>query len=153
MSTLRQCVMAATCMMVAASGPSAAESGAPEVSCTVVEIVASHEAAPFIDPVLVPLERKLRKPPFSGWNAFRAHAQETKVLRQQHPAQVRLTHGAFTGLLRERAANRLSLAITVDDNLGKRVVDTKIQLLVGEFMLVGRPLGDAQSHIVAMRCK
>ena len=139
-------------------------SGAPEaradgaVSCAVLEIEASTSAAPAIDGGLKALERKLRKPPFSSWNTFKQLGSSSLSLEAMKPGSLGLVHGHATLLLRDSAAAggkkaRLSLGIALDDQDGKRVLDSKVNVDAGDYIVVGRSLPANKGHLVAVSCK
>ena len=138
--------------------------GAPEaradgaVSCTVLEIEASTTDAPAVDGGLKPLERKLRKPPFSSWNTFKQLGSSSLSLEAMKPGSLGLIHGHATLLLRDSAAAggkkaRLSLGITLDDGDGKRVLDSKVNFDAGDYIVVGRSLPANKGHLVAVSCR
>ena len=69
-----------------------------------------------------------------------------------------LVHGKFGLLLRdinERPGKkpRLGLGITIDDTAGKRVVDIKVGVDAGDYVIPARPLPGDKGHLVAVTCK
>ena len=135
----------------------AAYADAP-VSCTVVEIEATTSDAPSVGPELRPLEKKLKKPPFSSWNTFKQLGSHAVTLEIMKSNTLTLTHGRAGLLLREVTAGgqkktRISLAITVDDADGKRKLDTKVAVDAGDYLVVGRSLKGNRGHLLAMNCK
>jgi hypothetical protein len=128
------------------------------VSCTVVEIEATTSDAPSVSPELRPLEKKLKKPPFSSWNTFKQLGSHAVTLETMKSNTLTLTHGKAGLLLREVTAGgqkktRISLAITVDDADGKRKLDTKVAVDAGDYLVVGRSLKGNRGHLLAMNCK
>lgn len=128
------------------------------VACTVVEIEASTTDAPAIGPELRPLEKKLKKPPFSSWNTFKQLGSHAVTLEPMKASTLTLVHGKAQLLLREVTAKgqkkaRISLGINVDDADGKRVVDTKVNVDAGDYLVVGRSLKNNRGHLIAMNCK
>ncbi len=129
-------------------------------SCAVVEIEASTSDAPLIDPDLRPLERKLKKPPFSSWNRFKRLGSHTLVLQPMKSGAQPLVNGKVELLLRDvtsggRKKPRVALGITLDDQDGKRVIDTKLAVDAGDWLVVGRSLKGKgnRGQIVALTCK
>ena len=123
------------------------------VECTVVEINATNGKAPAIDPELKPLERKLKKAPFTAYNEFHQLSRTTKTLTRSKAESLPLKQGAATVMLRDKSEKRAELAITMDDAKGKRVVDAKPAVPLGNdwTMLVDQK--DAGAHILALTCK
>lgn len=129
-----------------------------DVACLIWEIEASSAATPAVDPTLKPLERKLKKPPFSSWNVFKRLGAHTLSLAPQQVGAVTLVHGKAGLLFREVTTRdgkkpRLALGITLDDGSGKRVVDTKLNVDAGDFVVVGRSLPADKGQLVALTCK
>lgn len=127
-------------------------------SCDVIEIEASTGDAPAMDAELKVLEKKLKKPPFSSWNTFKRLGAQEITLELMKPSSLTLAHGKAGLLLREVTARapkktRVNLGITLDDADGKRVIDSKLAVDAGDFVVVGRSLKGNKGHIVAMSCK
>ena len=128
------------------------------VTCTIIEIEAATGDAPAMDGALKPLEKKLRKPPFSSWNSFKQLGSQAVGLETMKPSAFGLVHGRATLLLRDASANggkkpRLSLGIALDDQTGKRVLDSKVNFDAGDFIVVGRSLPGNKGHLVALSCR
>ena len=143
---------AAAIGLVAFAAPARAE-----IACTVLEIEAATAATPSIDPKLRPLERKLKKPPFTSWNSFQQLGTTQLGLDLQKSASAALVHGKINLHVRdviERPGKRarLQLGIALDDGAGKRVIDTKVNVDVGDYFVAGRPLPGDKGHLVAVTC-
>lgn len=128
------------------------------VTCTVLEIEASSTAAPSIDVELRPLEKKLKKPPFSSWNTFKRLGTQSAPLELMKATTVTLVHGKAGLLLREvttreKKKPRVALGITLDDEDGKRTLDTKVQVDAGDYLVVGRSLRGGKGQLVAVSCR
>jgi hypothetical protein len=128
------------------------------VACSVLEIEASTGDAPAVDPELKVLEKKLKKPPFSSWNVFKRLGAQNISLEVMKPGSLTLVHGKAGLLVREVNANakkktRISLGVTLDDADGKRVIDTKLAVDAGDYVVVARSLRGGKGHLVAMTCK
>jgi hypothetical protein len=123
-----------------------------KAECDYLEISATTGKGPAIDAALKPLEKKLKKPPFSSWNTFHMLASGHVTLVKVKPETVKLKQGQSTLLLRDRTDKRLELTITIDDASGKRVLDNKQSANGGEWLLFGQNVGD-NGHILALTCK
>jgi hypothetical protein len=128
------------------------------IACTVVEIEASSGDAPAMDAELKPLEKKLKKPPFSSWNTFKQLGSHAVTLELMKANNLTLTHGKAQLLLREVTAKgakkaRIALGISLDDADGKRVLDSKVAVDAGDYLVVGRSLKGNRGQLVAMNCK
>src|SRR5690348_11223462 len=86
-----------------------------KTDCAYLEISASSGKDAAIDSELKPLEKKLKKPPFSSWNTFHTLANGKVTLVRLKPENVKLKQGDATLLLRDRSDKRLELTITIDD--------------------------------------
>ena len=138
-------------VLIAALGRFAHADGKAE--CDFLEITASNGKAPAIDPELQPLEKKLKKPPFSSWNTFHKLATGHVAFAQLKAQTVHLQKGNASVLLRDRTDKRLELTITLDDADGKRVLDTKQSVnLAPDWNVWGHSVGD-DGHIFALTCK
>ena len=123
-----------------------------KAECDYLEISASTGKDAAIDADLKPLEKKLKKPPFSSWNVFHTLTSGHVTLAKDKPVTMKLKQGQSTVLLRDRSDKRLELTITIDDASGKRVLDNKQSANAGEWLLFGQNVGD-NGHIVALTCK
>ncbi|HVK78601.1 MAG TPA: hypothetical protein VM734_35120 [Kofleriaceae bacterium] len=155
----RRTILAAAAVLALAGGASVAHAQAA-ASCTVLEIEASSAASPSIDPELRPFEKKLKKPPFSSWNTFKRLGSHALTLQPMKAGELTLVHGKASLILRDVTAGngkkqRVSLGIQLDDDEGKRVLDTKVGVDAGDWLVVGRSLKgeDSRGQIVALSCK
>lgn len=123
-----------------------------KAECDYLEISAQTGKAPAIDAALKPLEKKLKKPPFSSWNVFHTLSSGHLTLARLKSDSPKLKQGAASLLLRDRSDKRLELTITIDDASGKRVLDNKQSANAGEWLLFGQNVGD-NGHILALTCK
>jgi hypothetical protein len=141
-------VVAAT-VLIALAGVARAGGNA---ECDYLEISATNGKAPAVDPDLQPLEKKLKKPPFSSWNTFHKLSAGHVTLTQLKSETLKLSKGAASLLLRDRAEKRMELTTTIDGADGKRVVDSKQSVNAGEWSIWGHSVGD-DGHILALTCK
>jgi hypothetical protein len=142
---------------LAATVVAAPAAHADTVSCTIIEIEASTAEPPAVDAALKPLEKKLRKPPFSSWNNFKQLGSQSVSLETMKPGAFALVHGKAGLVLRDVTGDarrpRLSLQITLDDGAGKRVLDSKVTVDAKDYLVVGRSLPENKGHLVALTCK
>lgn len=123
-----------------------------KAECDYLEISASSGKDAAIDGDLKPLEKKLKKPPFSSWNVFHTLSSGHVTLVKLKPENQKLKQGQSTLLLRDRTDKRLELTITIDDAGGKRAIDNKQSANAGEWLLFVQNVGD-NGHIVGLTCK
>jgi hypothetical protein len=139
----------ALAFVVGSAAPALADDKA---ECDYLEISASTGKTASIDAALKPLEKKLKKPPFSSWNVFHTLSSGHLTLQRLKADSPKLKQGSASLLLRERTEKRLELTITIDGADGKRVLDNKQSANIGEWLLFGQNVGD-NGHIVALTCK
>ena len=156
-SVLRRLAVPATTILalVLCAGPARAQDKA---SCALIEISATNAKAPSIPPDLKPLAKKLKKPPLSSWNSFKVLSSTSLSLETLKAGQARLALGKASVMLREvdrRAGKRprLTLGVTMDDQSGKRVVDSKVVVDSGDYLVVGETLANNDGHFVALSCR
>lgn len=152
MKSLARIAAAALAVGLFAAAPARAD-----VSCTVVEIEASTKDVASVDSKLRPLERKLKKPPFTSWNSFAVLGTSQLTLAPQKVGTVDLVHGTANVLLRDVIDRpgkkpRVQLGVTLEDAGGKRVIDTKVNVDAGDYFVAGRPLSGDRGHLVALTC-
>ena len=147
-------VAVAAVALVVLPRPAAAQN---KVSCEVIEIHASTGTAPKIPDELKPLAKKLKKPPFSAWNVFKVLSRASKTIENLKSVQLKLSMGQASLLVRDIKPGakkaRIGLTVTVDDQKGKRVLDTKVNADAGDYLVVGRSLGESAGHLLALTCR
>lgn len=138
-----------------------AQGGAPAGSaeCQIYEIKASNEGDG-VDPQLKALARKLKKPPFSSWKAFKLLKKHDKTVEKMKALNLSLVTGSKLALLFRGASSgqenktRLRLTFTLDDKSGKRKLDGTINLDSGDYSLIGGDtIEGGGTYIVAVSCK
>jgi hypothetical protein len=139
----------AVALVLASAAPAFADDKA---DCDYLEISASTGKEPAMDGELKPLEKKLKKPPFSSWNVFHTLANGHVALQKLKADNLKLKSGQAALLLRERVEKRLELTIQIDNADGKRVIDNKQSVNAGEWLLFGQNVGD-NGHILALTCR
>ncbi len=146
------------CGVVAALTARSAPASADEsIDCSFLEIRASSTEGGKLAPELKPLEKKLKRPPFSSWNTFDLLSNSQKSLPALKAQTMKLTDGQATVLFREanegKKKRRLALTVTMDDKDGKRVVDIKVNVDSDDYVVVGRSIdGGKNGHVLALSC-
>ena len=127
-------------------------------SCSILEIRASNDPGG-VDRELAPLERKLKKPPFSSWKSFKLLKRHEKTLEKMKALNLGLVTGGklallFRGASGGQASNvRLRLTFALDDKAGKRQLDGTINIDSGDYSLLGGDSIEGGTYIVAVTCK
>ena len=120
--------------------------------CSYLEITATNGKTPSVDPDLKDLDKKLKKPPFTSWNTFHKLSSGPVALVKQKPNALKLAQGAASIVLRDRNDKRVELSITIDGADGKRVLDNKQSMAVGDWAVWVHNVKD-DGHILALTCK
>jgi hypothetical protein len=157
MSFIRLVAAGAVAVTALAISAAPAHADAP-VACAFLEISASKTSEAAIDADLKPLEKKLRKPPFTSYNTFRKLGGADRALAPMKSETLPLKVGSAAVILRdvekrEGKKPRVELGITMDDTDGKRVIDTKVSVDGGDYVVLGRSLPNGDGHFLAMTCK
>lgn len=146
--------LAGCAMTLALAGAAQAD----DANCTVFEIKASNGTAT-IDSQLKPIEKKLKRPPFSAWKTFAVVKKHDVKATQMKQANLSLSTGGKLGLLYKDRTDakgrkiRLRVGMTLDDASGKRKADITLKVDSGDYTLVGRDAGkDGSTHLLAIRC-
>jgi hypothetical protein len=129
---------------------------AGDAECTYVEIAATNapkDAAGSIDPALKPLEKKLKKPPFTAWNTFKQLQSGTASLTKNKSEAIKLKEGASSLMLRDRSEKRVELTVTMDGSDGKRVLEAKPAFKAGDWLLLVGTNAKDDGHILGLTCK
>lgn len=138
--------------ITAASSVVRADDSATSAECQYLEIAATTGKASAVDPELSALDKKLKKPPFSAWNTFHKLSGGPVALAKQKPNALKLAQGAASIILRDRTGKKLELTVTIDGADGKRVLENKQALAVGDWSVWGHSVKD-DGHILALQCK
>lgn len=132
-----------------------------QVDCAIYEMAASN-GAPDVDASLRPLQKKLKKPPFSSWKTFKLLKKHDKQAVKMKALTLKLYTGSNLSLLyRDQVADqgkkpRLRVTFTLDDKNGKRKLNSTLNLDSGDFSLIGNEsdkLPDGGTYIVAVSCR
>jgi hypothetical protein len=141
---------------VVVTGALAHPAFAGDAECTYVEIAATNggkDAAPSIDPALKPLEKKLKKPPFTAWNTFKQLQSGSASLTKNKAEAIKLKEGATSLMLRDRSEKRVELTVTMDGPDGKRVLEAKPAFKAGDWLLLVGTNAKDDGHILGLTCK
>jgi len=139
----------ALAVLVATSAVARADERA---DCDYLEIAASNGKAPAMDGELKPLDKKLKKPPFASWNTFHKLSGGPVALVKQKADALKLAQGGASILLRDRSEKKLELTVSIDGADGKRVLDNKQSVPIGEWSMFVHTAKD-DGHILALTCK
>jgi hypothetical protein len=132
-----------------------------QVDCAVYEMAASSDK-PNVDPALRPLQRKLKKPPFSSWTSFKLlKKHDQQALKMKALVLPLFTGSKLSVLYRDQIADpgkkvRLRVTFTLDDKNGKRKLNSTLNLDSGDFSLIGGDwdkLPGGETYIVAVSCR
>jgi len=134
------------------------DASADDAECSVLEIKAQTGDGG-VDKELKPLERKLKKPPFSSWKTFKLLKKHAHKVAQMKALNLKLVPGSSMSILyrdkstAEGKKPRLRMSFTLDDKDGKRKVDATIKVDSGDYYLIGGdPLDDGGTYILAISC-
>ena len=126
---------------------------AGDADCSYIEIAATNSKAASIDADLKPLEKKLKKPPFTAWNTFHKLSAGATSLTKNKAEAIKLGQGAASLMLRDRSEKRVELTVTMDGADGKRVLDAKPAMKSGDWLLLVGTNAKDDGHILALTCK
>ena len=126
-------------------------------SCTAIELMMTKGKDASLPDQAKPLEKKLKKPPFSSWNVFKVLSSSDFDLEGMKPKALKLSQGASTLVLRDVVEGgkrpRYTIQITLDGASGKRVFDSKVSLDSGDYVDYGELLSNDDGHFVFLTCK
>ena len=134
--------------------PAVAHAG-PNAACEFIEVSATSAKEPSIDPELKPLEKKLKNPPFSAWNAFHLLSRTEKQLEKLKPETIGLKSGKVTAIFLDLIGkSKVRLSLSIDDEAGKRTVDnTKVTVEAGDWVILGSSTANKAGHLTAVTCR
>ena len=140
-------------VLAAALAPGAARADVT-AECDFLEFSARAGDKPAIDGELKPLEKKLKKQPFAGWNQFKllAHVQKALAKKKQEP--IPLKSGSATATLIEIVdKSKVRLTVTMNDARGKEVANNTATVEAGDYLIYGQPLPGNEGHLLSVSCK
>jgi hypothetical protein len=126
---------------------------AGDADCSYVEVLATTAKDASIDSDLKPLEKRLKKAPFTSWNAFKRMSSGAATLEHNKAKTLGVKSGGASVLLRERSAKQLKLSITIDGDDGKRLADVTQSVDLGDWVLFVGVDTKNNGHIVGLTCK
>jgi len=123
-------------------------------SCEFLEISAKVGDKPAVDAELSPVEKKLKKPPFSTWNQFKLLSRLQKPLAKKKPEPIPLKIGAATATLVEIVdKSKVRITITMDDQKGKQVANNTATVEAGDYLIYVHGLPNNEGHLLSLTCK
>lgn len=136
--------------------PAQAPPAAVSVTCDFIEISATKSKTTSIDPKLGPVEKKLKKAPFSTqWTEFKQLSETNRKLEKKKTETIPLKQGSATATLVEIVdKSKARITITIDNAKGKQAVNQTTLLDAGDYVIhtVVLPPND-DGHLVAVTCK
>lgn len=122
--------------------------------CEFFEIAAKTGDKPSIDAELKPVEKKLKKAPFSTWNEFKLLSHAQKSLSKKKPESIGLKIGAATATLVEIVdKSKVRLTVTMDDEKGKQVANNTTTVEAGDHVIFVHGLPNNEGHLLSLTCK
>jgi hypothetical protein len=122
--------------------------------CEFLEMSAKAGDKPMIDGELKPVEKKLKKPPFSAWNQFKLLSSSKKALSKKKAEPISLKVGAATATLIEIVdKSRVRLTVTMDDEKGKQVVNNTTTVEAGDYLMYVHSMSNNDGHLLSLTCK
>jgi hypothetical protein len=152
-ATRRFVMTVATVALIAtaATAPAYADVG---TSCVFLEISARQGDKPVMDAELKPVEKKLKKPPFSTWSQFKLLSQTQKALAKKKPEAIGVKLGAATATLVEIVdKSKVRLTVTMNDDRGKEVVNNTTTVEAGDYVIFVHALPNNEGHLLSLTCR
>jgi hypothetical protein len=150
----RRFLIAALALALADLGAPGAARADVVADCDFLEFSARAGDKPAIDGELEPLEKKLKKQPFAGWNQFKllAHVQKALAKKKQEP--IALKSGSATATLIEIVdKSKVRLTVTMNDARGKEVANNTATVEAGDYLIYGQPVPGNEGHLLSVSCK
>ena len=127
---------------------------AGDADCNYIEIAATKSDKAAMDPELKPLEKKLKKAPFSTWNQFKLLSRSKKSLEKKKPEPIGLKIGSATATLIEIVdKSKVRLTVTLDDDKGKQVATNTTTVDAGDYMIYVHPMANNEGHLLSWTCR
>ena len=140
------------------SSSASAQADAKTASCDFVEIKATTSATDDMDKSLpAKVQAKLKAGPFKARNNFKLWGKQTVKLTLRKAQRLKLAVGEAEVLFRQHSTpegktDRVTLGLDIDDDKGSRVLETKVNVDAGDFILVSRSISKDVEHVVAVSC-
>jgi hypothetical protein len=140
-------------------GIGSASAETTSATCDFLEIKATSTDSPSMDKSLpAQVQKKLKRGPFKAHNNFQLWGKQSIKLAKRKAQRLKLKAGELEAMFRshskpEGKKDRVNLSLDIDDKNGSRVLETKVNVDAGDFILVGRTISDDVDHIIAVTCK
>jgi hypothetical protein len=122
--------------------------------CDFLEISAKAGDKPAIDAELKPVEKKLKKQPFSSWNQFKLLSHVHKSLAKKKVEPISLKLGSATATMIEIVdKSKVRLTIMMDDQKGKQVANNTATVEAGDYLIYVHSLPNNEGHLLSLTCK
>lgn len=149
--TWRGWLIATLLILAAAPVPAHADVTA---TCEFLEIAAKQGGSPSVDGELKPIEKKLKKAPFSTWSQFKLLGRSQKVLAKKKPESIGLKLGSATATLIEIVdKSKVRLTVTMDDDKGKQVTNNTTTVEAGDHVIFVHELPNSEGHLLSLTCR
>lgn len=150
----RRFVMTVAVALIATAATTAPASADVGTSCDFLEISAKQGDKPVMDAELKPVEKKLKKPPFSTWSQFKLLSQTQKALAKKKPESIGVKLGAATATLVEIVdKSKVRLTVTMNDDKGKEVVNNTTTVEAGDYVIFVHALPNNEGHLLSLTCR
>lgn len=133
--------------------PAVARAQPGQVTCDFVEIAAT-KAGGSIDPALGPVEKRLKKAPFTQWTGFKQLSATSKALTKKKSETIKLQQGTATATLVEVVdKSKARLTVTIDNPSGKQAVNQTSLIEAGDYVIHTMVQASGDGHLVAVTCR
>jgi hypothetical protein len=135
--------------------PAQAPAAPLQVTCEFIEVSATKAKPGSIDPRLAPMEKKLKKAPFSSqWSEFKQLSQASKKIAKEKPETVALTRGTAIATLHEIVdKSKARMTFKMNNAKGVNVVDQTSVVEAGDWVIHTVVLPNDDGHLLAVTCK
>jgi hypothetical protein len=121
--------------------------------CEFFEISARTGDKAAMDAELSPVEKKLKKAPFSTWNQFKVLSHSKKSLTKKKTEPIGLKIGSATATLVEIVdKSKLRVTIAMDDGKGKPLTNTTT-FDAGDYLIYVHPTPNNEGHLLSLTCR
>ena len=122
--------------------------------CEFLEISAKAGDKASADAELGPVEKKLKKAPFSTWNQFKLLSRSKKSLAKKKAEPIGLKIGSATATLVEIVdKSKVRLTVAMDDDKGKQVANNTTTVDAGDYMIYVHPMANNEGHLLSWTCR
>ena len=121
--------------------------------CEFLEISAKTGDKAAIDAELGPVEKKLKRAPFSTWNQFKLLSRSKKSLAKKKAEPIGLKIGSATATLIEIVdKSKVRVTVTMDDDKGKQVASNTVTVDAGDHVIYVHQLANNEGHLLSLTC-